>query len=143
MGYGSESKEGQVVPDGVGTIVLSVIADNLRLFRIMGPVTVTRIGILITGALSVTALVLDFDKRITPGSDIGRVDQGVGRITAPAAAQAIGVVLYKDVAVDLSAGDEVSVQVVTAATGGPGVPFLEYIPRAEVPANQSDMVASS
>ena len=139
-GYGDESLQGGIAPDALTTVLLSGVTDNLRLFRILRPITVKRIGVLIPVAPTVTAPVVDFDRRITPGSDTGRVDQGVGRMTFPAVADTpIGEVVYKNVSVDLNPGDEVSVQVVTAATAGAGLPFMEYINRQEEPANLTDM----
>ena len=143
MGY-TRGKQGLTQPDSTwqAAITLSSTGDKANCL-IHAPITVYRIGIHITTALTVTALVADFDRRILPGSDTGRVDQGVGRLTAPAAAQGIGKVLYKDVSVDLNAGDEIVFAVNTAPSAGAGGPFMHYVERDEVPANQTDMVASS
>jgi hypothetical protein len=144
MGYANQSRQGLVSPDSLATVLLSGVTDNLRLFRIFGPITVHRVGFLITTATTVTAPIVDWDRRITPGSDTGRVDKGVTTMTFPAVALGvIGAVIYKNVLVDLSAGDEVTVQVTTAATAGAGIPFLEFVARDEVPANQPDMVAAT
>ncbi len=143
MGYGNESRQGLVIPDGLAPISLAAVADNLRLFRVLAPITVLRIGVLITTANPAGAVV-DFDRRVTPGSDVGRVDKAVGTLTFPASADAVGEIVYRDVAVDLSPGDEVSVQVTTAGdAGSAGIPILEYIARHEVPGNFAEMIASS
>lgn len=145
MGYANQSPQGEVIANGVTTVSLAGVADNLRLFDIMGPITVQRVGFLITTATTVTSPVVDWDRRITPGSDTGRVDKAVAVMTFPAVALGvIGAVIYKNAAnVDLAAGDEVTVQVTTAATAGAGIPFLRYISRDETPANQADMVAAT
>jgi len=144
MSIGNESRQGNVSPDALTTVALSSVADNLRLWRILSPITVVRIGYLVTVAVTVTAPVVDFDRRILPGSDTGRVDKGVGSIISPAVAlQVIGAVVYKEVVADLNAGDEVSFQVTTAATAGNALPFMEYINRHEAAANQADMVAGT
>ena len=142
MGY--DRKVAAIQPDSTweAAITLSSTGDKANCL-VLSPITVYRIGILVTTALTVTALVADFDRRITPNSDTGRVDQGVGRLTAPAAAQAIGKVVYKDVAKDLNPGDEIVFAVNTAPTAGAGVPFIEYALRDEAPENLTDLVKSS
>lgn len=144
MGYANQSRQGIVIANGVATVSLASTADNLRLYDLMGPITVHRVGFLLTTATTVTAPVVDWDRRITPGSDTGRIDKGVAVMTFPAVALGvIGAVIYKNVLVDLNAGDEVSVQVTTAASAGAGIPFLEYVARDEVAANQTDMVPAT
>lgn len=142
MSYGNESKIGRVIGDAasLAPIAFQTPADKSFL-RVLGPITVHRIGFLITTAVTVTAAVIDFDKRITPGSDTGRVDQGIGQITAPIGS-AIGQIVYKNVRVDVNPGDEIVVQLVTASTAGAGVALFEYIPREETPLNYSEMIAS-
>lgn len=144
MGYANQSPQGLVAPDALATVLLSGVTDNLRLFRIFGPIATRKVGFLITTATTVTAPVVDWDRRITNGSDTGRIDKGVAVMTFPAVALGVvGTVIYKNAFVDLNAGDEVTVQVTTAATAGAGIPFLEFIARDEVPANQSDMIAAT
>lgn len=145
MSVGNESRLRTTYNDVATDIVLlSGVTDNLKLFRFVTPVTILRIGFLIITAPTVTAPIVDFDRRITPGSDTGRIDKGVGTMTFPAVASCpIGSVVYKEVEADLNAGDEVSVQVTTAASAGAGIPFCEYINRHEAAANQSDMVAAA
>jgi len=144
MGYSNQSRSGQVLPDAFATVLLSGVTDNLRLFRIMGAITVLRVGFNITTAPTTTSPVVDWDRRILTGSDTGRIDKGVTVMTFPAVALCpIGSIIYKNVTVDLNPGDEVSVQVTTAAAAGAGFPFLEYVPRDETPANFADMVAAA
>ena len=143
MGY-TKSWQGLTQPNTAwqAAIDLTTTGDKATCI-VLAPITVYRIGLVVTTALTATAIIADFDKRVTPGSDTSRVDQGVGRITAPAAAQAIGKEIYKAVSVDLNAGDEIVFAVNTSPTLGNGIPFIHYTRRDEVPANQTDMVASS
>ena len=144
MGYGTQSRQGLVIPDttNLAAIAFQTAADKSN-FRVIGAITVLRIGVLITTAVTVTAAVLDFDRRVTPASDTGRVNSGVGRITAPVSGSTIGQLVYKDVAVDLNPGDEIVFELVTASTAGGGIPFVEYIARDEVAGNWTEMVASA
>jgi hypothetical protein len=141
--YGAESRLGGVQPDAFTTIITSGVTNNLRLFRILQPITVLQIGIHLTVASTVAAFELDFDRRILVASDTGRIAKGVGALIEPSIGHAIGTTIYKDLQVDLDPGDEVSVNCVTASTAGTGFPFMLYIPRAEVPGNFSEMFASA
>ena len=143
--YRYESRQGAVKTDSDATVLLSGVTDNLRLFRVFEPITVTRIGFIITTATTVTAPIVDWDKRVVIASDAGRVDKAVGTMTFPVVADgAIGNVIYKDITpVDLDAGNEICVQVTTAATAGAGIPFLVYHSRSEVPGNQTKMKAAT
>lgn len=143
-GYAGQSRQGLVMGDAAweAPVAFQTAADK-ALCRIFKAITVKRIGVLITTAVTVTAAVLDFDRRVTPGSDTGRVSSGVGRITAPVTGSAIGQVVYKNVSVDLNPGDEVVFELVTASTAGGGIPIMEYIDRPEEPANFTEMVASA
>lgn len=142
--YGDESVQGLVMGDAAweAPVAFQTAADK-ALCRIFSRIRVTRIGVLITTAVTVTAAVLDFDRRITPASDTGRVSSGVGRITCPVTGSAIGQIVYKNVSVDLNPGDEIVFELVTASTAGGGIPFIEYIPSPEVPANFTEMIASA
>jgi len=142
MGYADESRQGFIVPQAVALDAIATQTPATKaLFRVLRPCTVYGIHALVTTAMTVTAAVVDFDRRITPGSDTGRIDQGVGRLTIPTTL-AIGNVSYKDVTVDLNAGDEIVLELVTASTAGAAVFGMDVVARHEVPANQADMVAS-
>lgn len=146
MGYGNHDPQGAVLPDALTAVSLAGVADNLRLFKVCQPITVYEIGVFITTACTVTSPVVDFDKRITAGSDTGRVDKGVGTMTFPAVAScAISKVARKVLTtpVDLNPGDEVSVQVTTAATAGAGIPYLLFRPRDEVAANLANYITAT
>lgn len=103
--------------------------------------TVLALGGTFTTAGTTTATVMDFDRRVTQGSDTGRVallDGTNGRWTAPSAgaSQVIGAVIYKRLAqtapVDLEPGDEVVSEVSTACTAGVGRTFVLVIPRSRL-----------
>jgi hypothetical protein len=83
-----------------------------------------------------------FDRRITAGSDTGRVDGGVGTLIIPGLTAA-GKIVYKEVAVDLDAGDEIVPEVTEAAASGAARYFVEYINRHSTPANEADLVLSA
>lgn len=145
MSIANESRLRTTYGDVASDIVLlSGVTNNLKLFRFVSPATVLRIGILVTTAPTVTVPVVAFDRRVTIGSDTGRISQGVGNLTFPAVASApVGTIVYKEVESDVNAGDEISVNCTTAASAGAGIPFLEYVNRHEAAANQAKMVAGS
>lgn len=96
---------------------------------------------------SSTTPVVKFDKRPTAGSDTDRGDGDVASLAL--ATTAAGKVMYDLVAIGdvLEPGEEIVVQLVTAATGGSPTghirPFLlvEYVP--ETLANLSDMTETA
>ena len=132
----------QVIVEQPATTIDVTSTGDKKTFVIPFPCTVLRVGFMVTTALSVTALVLEFDRRQLPGSDTGRGAGDVGIITAPAAAQAAGRTLYDDVQFDMKGGEEVVVETTTATTAGAGYPFLEIVPRAEEPGNDSEFISS-
>lgn len=132
----------QVIVEQPSTTVTVASTGDKKTFAIPFNCTVLRVGFIVTAAFTVTAAVIEFDRRPTPGSDTGRGAGDVGILTAPTAAQAIGRTLYDDVQVDLKGGEEVVVEVTTAATAGDGIPFLEIVPRAEEPANDAEWISA-
>lgn len=105
-------------------ISLIAVADNLALFSIVDPCVIYEIGILIV-TLGTGSLVVDFDRRITPGTDTGRIDKGLGTISKAAASLAAGKLLSKKIDVRLEKGDQISVQVTTAlTTTGTGIAYM-------------------
>lgn len=111
------------------------------------PVDVVRWGLIATVAMTGSAVVA-LDHRPTAGSDTGRVDGAVdangvdtagGTITAGAVAQGKGVYHNLSSPLRVDVGEEVVVQVTTAAGAGSAVPFVEYIERPFVgDANSGD-----
>src|SRR3990167_27784 len=132
-------------------------ADNLaatgddRIWDVTQPITVLRVGAVIsTATVSSAGIVGAFDRRITTGSDTGRVaglNAGADGVLNIPTATAAGKVVYKDLAVDLVPGDQIVAEVTTAAAGGGAAGgaqyFVEWVARHEVAGNLSDMVASS
>lgn len=146
MGILSQSRESQRHYTLRAADVWTTTGDD-AVWDVLGPITVVRIGAVVTTAVVSTGnVVIDFDKRVTTDSDTGRVTDGVGQLKV-ATATGVGKVVYKDVRVNLDAGDQVVVAVGTAAAGGGaaggGRYFFEYVPREETAANQADMVASA
>ena len=106
-------------------------------------------GVVVTEvcAGSSTTPVVDFDLRPTAGSDTNRGAADIAHLVL--STTAAGKVMYDEVAVgtELEPGEEVIVQLTTAATGGSPtghfMPFLlvEYLP--ETKANLSDMTETA
>lgn len=142
MGYAWESRLGMVTHDTAlnAAIAMQSPADKGAL-TCTGPVTALRLCVLVTTAVTGTAAVLALDRRVTYGSDTGRVE--IGRITLPVGT-AIGKVVWKELEpMDLDMGDQMVWELITASTAGGGVLSVEYIPRAEMPSNQPDAIKSA
>jgi len=146
--YGNESRR-WLIPASYTTASNASTGDK-DTFPVMDFVTVTLIGTTFTTAGTTTALRIEFDRRLTQGSDSGRVamlDGSTGFILSPSATQVIGSVLYKDIGavapVDLEPGDEVVGEVVTATTAGVGRTFVLVVPRAKMFADGTTVVLSS
>ena len=130
--------------------VLTALGDAGIIFDIVSPITVLRVGEVITTAVvsNVTAQVA-FDRRIVTSGDVGRVAalDGTNGVLLIPTGTAIGKVVFKDVRVDLDPGDQIVPEVTVAAAGpgaaGAGRYFYEYIERHETPANCADMVLSA
>ena len=124
--------------------VLTGTGDATTIWDFMTPVTVLRVGVLITTAVvAVTTLPhIRFDRRVLTDSDVGRISglntAADGMVIVPTGT-AIGVKVYKDVRVDMNPGDQIIPTVTIAATGngsaGACKMYVEYINRAETPAN--------
>ena len=98
-----------------------------------------------TATVSTGNIVVAFKKRPTPGSAVG--ESTIGSLTIPTAIAA-GKVYYKDISsANFEVGDQLVFEVTTAAAGGgaagQAVPMFDGHEDPEVPANQSDMVASA
>jgi hypothetical protein len=131
---------------------LTGIADSAVTWIVWGPETILRIrAMVLTLVNSAVSAVVRFDRRITPGSDTGRIWgldgttilAGNGVLIIPTAT-AVGKTIYKDVRVDVQTGDEIVPTITTAATVAGAVAFsYEFINRHETALNQSDMVLSA
>ncbi len=128
-------------------------ATDIHVFTIPFKCIPIRAGVVITTTISSTGnTVVKFDKRPTAGSDVGRGDGDVGTLTI-ATGKVAGTVAYEDTdfvdaatgawVSSLNEGDQVVVQVVTAASSaGQGVPYLLVEISPEMPANNSAMFAA-
>ena len=142
MGYGWESRFGLVVPDAAlnATIPTQAPADKGAL-TCLGPVTALRLNALVTLAPTATAAVIAVDRRVTYGSDTGRVE--VGRLTIPIGT-AVGKVVWKELdPTDFDIGDQMMIELITASTAGSAIVSVEFVPRSEHPLNWGDSVKSA
>jgi len=98
------------------------------------PATIRRWGLTLEAATSVTAAVVVLKKRPTPGSASGEV---VLSTLTLATAEAAGNTVYSNnLNAQILAGEQVIVEVTTAATGGATTyAFLEFDPDWDTPAN--------
>ena len=140
-----------LTPSALG-VALGSTGDK-AIFRIVNRCEVVRFGLQIEGASAhATAAVVAFDKRITAGSDTGRVDAALGNgttggtITKPASVSSAGKHLYKvpTALVVLKPGEEVVVEVTTAQGEAlAATPFLIVRPTPETLANEPNALASA
>lgn len=113
-------------------------------FSFAFPARIERIALICQSADTGGATV-KFDKRPLAGSDSGRGDGDIGVLTVPASSLA-GKVLYKKLSgIDVTAGDEVVVEVTaeSAAANSFAVAVIEYQRITENPVNLDDAVASA
>ena len=137
MSYASESKQVMVQED----VVNRNVQGSSDLITIHSPLRLLRVGYTVTTVIA-GAMTQTITKRLIPGDDTGEV--AVTTLTIPDTTVA-GKVLYKDLTpIDLNPGDQIEFATTQAgAQTGAGICFIEVIPRPEVPANLSDMVASA
>lgn len=153
------------------TPVALSVADTI-IYRVCVPIKIVRFGVYVTTAIADAAgdgWVYALDRRITPGSDTGRVE--ISRITGAATeGQAAGKVMERAVGTASSVsgssvlgtqgtglvtsgqsdghvcniGDEIVFEVINAAaTAGAGIPFFEYIVLGEPDGIQTDRVTKT
>ena len=111
---------------------------------------VTRVGVQITTAVvygaAPTLAVIALDRRVTNGSDAGRVE--LGRVNIPESAP-LGAVYYIDVpnsatsqSGDLNTGDQIVAEIITQGAGGTGTgafrPLWWGNPRSEINRNNTN-----
>lgn len=136
---------------GVGTVNIPIVLIGAQvtgsdstgdkiIFSIPFKCNVIEAGMVIEGT-EATALVVTFDKRITAGSDTGRVDAGVASITVTAANNQGKVFVNQPAtAVTLTYGDQVVVEVTTASSAAKNfVPYIKLDPIPETLANATDV----
>ena len=127
---------------------LSATGDAGYVMDVVDPITVVRIGALVTTVLNGPA-VINFDRRVLTASDTGRLsgfdDADEATLTIPTTT-AVGKIVYKDVVgsdYDMDPGDQVVANVSTAATSGACRYIVWYVLRDETVDNSTDMVESA
>ena len=86
---------------------------------------------------------INLDKRVTAGSDTGRVADIVGSITIPASTVQGKVYYKRGFQAKISPGEELVAEVTDATAAGNATIVLLLEPSWEEPANNSNMVASA
>ena len=115
-------------------------------FLVARPIKVKSVGLCMLSTDAGGATV-KFDRRVTAGSDSGRVSGSVGIITVPAS-DSQGKILYEDEAASadliLDAGDEIVVNVTAENVSANAFfkPFVEYYMLSEARANDADASAA-
>lgn len=146
-GYGGESRrwlypDTAGVEDWTGTGVENT-------YNIHDRFTIDLIGMVFSVAGTTTAPVLDFDLLSGPlltGTRTALLDGTNGRVTAPTTTEAIGSIVYTDLAtapVDVEWGNSVEVDVTTADAAAMGLSFIVGYPIAEHIANAANTVTAS
>jgi hypothetical protein len=106
------------------------------------PIVVRGIAAVVTTATTAAdPAILSFDKRITAGSDTGKVVGGIGTLTIPGGTPQ-GKTVYKLVNASLNFGEEVVVALSDAAVAGAAHVLLWAEPHWELPANGVNCIAS-
>lgn len=116
---------------GATPIALTATGDDWTMTA-MQPLDVVRIGFLVTTTFSSSGdTVVNFDKRVTAGSDTGRGDGDVGVLNIPTTTAA-GTLFVKELSspIEIDAGEQIVAEVGTAASSaGSGIYMLMYQPR--------------
>ncbi len=145
MGIGRHSLKTWIYDSDYTADDLSSTGDGGQILDVVEPITVVEVGCLVTTVLNGAATVA-FDRRVTTGSDTGRVDglnsDGDAVVTIPDTTAA-GKYVYKQVRVDLDIGDQVVPEVTSGATSGACRYVVKYLPRDETIDNQTDAVESA
>jgi len=106
------------------------------------PIDVSFLCATITTAMTVTAAVVDFIYRPTPGSATGQVV--LGRLTLPVTGSTIGHQVYKKITpVRCNPGGELVIELITASTAGAAAFGVVEGASAEFAANIAAMIASA
>ena len=135
-------------------IAVEASTGDLSVWTAFHPMQVSRVGVIVVVAIdydtTTARTVVAFDRRVTYGSDTGRLE--MGRITIPQGAVA-GAVYYVDIPVGdgkdqggVNAGGQVVAEIVTAGAGagtelGDFQPFICWQPMAVTPGNNKNGAA--
>jgi hypothetical protein len=96
-------------------VALQTPADKIT-YTVRSPMKVIRFMLTVTTQMTVTPAVVALDKRVTPGSDTGRIE--VKRITVPLALTVGKVIFSQMCSVDFMPGEQIVIELITAATAG-------------------------
>lgn len=141
-------KQGSILV-GAGTAkVTTATGASVHSVAVLDQLKVDRIGAIVSTAIAndLVAAVMTVYRRVTFGSDVGRV--AIGTLTFPDGT-AVGKVLYKDVSpVVCYPGEQIIFEVSTAGTdsgvaAGAAIGLVSCEEDPEMPDNQSNMVASA
>jgi len=136
MSYASESKMVLSQED----ILNGQVKNTYDVIKIFEPCRLMRVGWSVKVIVD-ALIVVTITKRIITGSDASAV--AVTTLTLPDTT-AVGKLIYKDITpIDLDPGDELKFAMADTGTSSAGICYAVVIPRPEVPANLSDMVASA
>lgn len=138
-------EEIQVVSVGVLADPTNLIsgADLASLAAGYMPFTIRAISAVVIEALGTADATVELDKRVTAGSDSGRVNQAI--MTIPQASAAVGDVFYKDgLDITINPGEEAVVETDGGASTTGGVSVTLTVERHwEQPANNAAMTELS
>lgn len=131
--------------------IIEAATGDIGTWTAMHPMQVQRVGVLVTVAIdydtTTARTVVAFDRRVTYGSDTGRVE--MGRVTIPQGTIA-GTVIYLDIPNgegndygEVIAGGQVVAEIVTSGAGagtevGDFQPWVSWVPMSLQPANNKD-----
>jgi hypothetical protein len=112
---------------------------DIGTWTVTNPVTVARVGALVTVAQTGAAPVISFDLRPTYGSDTGRQAGKVGVCTFPAGGVTVGKTVTVEVRSKINAGQQIVAAVTTVGGAGTVIPIIEWVARTENSANQGSV----
>lgn len=105
------------------------------------PHIIRAVAVIVTTATTVAATVVGIDKRVTAGSDTGRVV--LDTITVPVSIAAGKVIYLANLDFEVLPGEEIVIDTDGGSTAGDGHVVLLVEPRWEQPGNNTDMTASA
>ena len=156
MSIANESRQTEQFTALTADDVLTSTGAAAVIFDVLQPITVLRVGVLVTVAVvaKTTVPVVRFDKYVTPDSATSKIlglngttaVDGDAIVTVPDGT-AIGEIVYADVRIDMDPGTQIVPFVKTACSGanqaGSARYYFEYINRHETPDNISNMIESA
>lgn len=120
----------------VTTATSAATLADIGTWTVTNPITVARVGALVTVAQTGAAPTLSFDLRPTYGSDTGRQAGKVGVCQFPVGGVGVGKTVTVEVRSKINAGQQIVCAVTVVAGAGTVIPIIEWVPRTENSANQ-------